>query len=70
LDTSSGELLYGRRYPWGVCDINNPTHSDFSLLYRLLIGYFSQACITRTKDIYRRIIEERSAVKKEKQRVK
>jgi septin family protein len=47
-----GDFCYGRKYPWGVCDINNPLHSDFALLYRLLIGYFSQPCIESTKEIY------------------
>jgi cell division control protein 11 len=27
-----GNLVRGRRYPWGIVEVDNPQHSDFSRL--------------------------------------
>lgn len=53
-------MIYGRRYPWGIVDVHNPDHSDFALLYKLLIGYFCYPLIENTKDIYRFILDEKN----------
>eukprot|EP01017_Pseudomicrothorax_dubius_P048018 TRINITY_DN8678_c0_g1_i1.p1 TRINITY_DN8678_c0_g1~~TRINITY_DN8678_c0_g1_i1.p1 ORF type:complete len:429 (-),score=54.31 TRINITY_DN8678_c0_g1_i1:163-1449(-) len=41
------QFVIGRKYRWGVCSLENPDHSDFMLLYSLLIGHFSLACIRK-----------------------
>ncbi|KAI6647186.1 Septin-7 [Oopsacas minuta] len=37
-----GKLIHGREYPWGIIDINNIEHCDFSLLKDVLIRYHMQ----------------------------
>lgn len=49
--------IYGRRYPWGICDINNPQHSDFALLNKLLISSFLSPARDATKDKTREILK-------------
>ena len=34
-----------RIYPWGIVDIEDPTHCDFSLLRRLLLSSHTQVVI-------------------------
>ena len=34
-----GKRIRGRLYPWGVVEIENPIHSDFSLLRSMLISH-------------------------------
>lgn len=34
-----GKRIRGRLYPWGVVEIENPSHSDFSLLRSMLISH-------------------------------
>ncbi|KAL4481531.1 hypothetical protein ABPG74_007620 [Tetrahymena malaccensis] len=48
---SDNQVFYGREYKWGICDIKNPDHSDFMLLYTSLIGYFSTKLI-KLADVY------------------
>lgn len=31
-----GETIRGRRYPWGIVEVDNPTHSDFTRLRNAL----------------------------------
>ena len=33
----NGKRVRGRTYPWGVVDIEKPTHCDFTLLRNMLI---------------------------------
>ena len=35
----NGEPIRGRRYPWGIVDVDNPQHSDFSRLKTALLSY-------------------------------
>ena len=63
--------IYGRKYPWGVCDLNNPNHSDFALLCKLLIGHFFQPAVESTKDKAHFMISKyKQKLKLQKQRKK
>lgn len=55
LEPTPGRVIYGRVYPWGACDVNNPTHSDFNLLYHVLIAYLMQPAIEETKLLVRQL---------------
>lgn len=33
----NGESVRGRRYPWGIVEVDNPTHSDFARLRQALL---------------------------------
>lgn len=35
----SGTPVRGRRYPWGIVEVDNPQHSDFSRLRSALLLY-------------------------------
>lgn len=38
----NGESVRGRRYPWGIVEVDNPDHSDFSRLrHALLISHLT-----------------------------
>lgn len=39
LHNVNGKQVRGREYPWGVVDIDNPRHSEFSLLKTMLISH-------------------------------
>lgn len=62
--------IYGRRYPWGICDINNPQHSDFSLLNKVLISNFLSPARDTTKDKAREILKiyKQEAIRKKTQK--
>ena len=51
------KLSLGRVYNWGFCDINNPSHSDFPFISKMLIGkfYHKVRMVTKlkTKEIMR-----------------
>lgn len=51
--------LTPRKYSWGVCDIENPEHSDFLLFYGLIIGYLSFQLIARTDTLYEYYFENK-----------
>lgn len=34
----NGEAIRGRRYPWGIVDVDNPEHSDFGRLRSAILG--------------------------------
>ena len=38
-------------YIWGTCNIENPKHCDFLLLYNLLVGHFSLELIRLTNEV-------------------
>lgn len=63
LEPSPGRIMYGRLYPWGVCDVNNPCHSDFNLLYHVLIAYLMQPAIDETKLLVRHLHKPQSPPK-------
>ncbi|CAG9320010.1 unnamed protein product [Blepharisma stoltei] len=58
--------IYGRQYPWGIADMNNPRHCDYLLFNRFLIGYFLQSAIKSTKILSDRVFLEQSQLKKQK----
>ncbi len=33
----NGQTVRGRRYPWGVVEVDNPAHSDFTRLRQALL---------------------------------
>ena len=37
----NGQPVRGRRYPWGVVEVDNPQHSDFSRLRSALLLWVS-----------------------------
>lgn len=49
----------GRKYSWGICEIENPNHTDFQLFYNLLIGYFSFPCKKLTEIFYENYFEKK-----------
>ena len=54
-----------RKYGWGVCDINDPMHSDFALLRELLFDRANlQRLITATSNRTTRYIEEKLQMEK------
>lgn len=43
-----GVNIRGRVYPWGIVEVDNPKHSDFSRLRGALLGYdFNRMNISR-----------------------
>lgn len=42
-----------REYPWGLCNIENPQHSDFMLLRTLLGGHIYHEATALTEIIYK-----------------
>lgn len=56
-------FLHVRKYSWGICDIENPEHTDFLLLYGLVIGYLSTPCIQRTDTLYELYFERQRSKK-------
>ena len=51
--TVHGRAVRARSYPWGVVDIEDPAHCDFSLLRRLLLAEYTQHLVDRTReDLY------------------
>mmetsp|Transcript_9465 Transcript_9465/g.18250 ORF Transcript_9465/g.18250 Transcript_9465/m.18250 type:complete len:345 (+) Transcript_9465:1086-2120(+) len=51
-------FVFGRKYPWGVCDITDPEHSDFSLLSHLLVSHLVQPAIDSTKVFAKALIKK------------
>ncbi|CAG0881882.1 unnamed protein product [Cyprideis torosa] len=47
-----GKKVRGRRYPWGIVDVENPDHSDFLKLRRLLISTHMQDLKESTHEIH------------------
>jgi cell division control protein 11 len=33
----NGQLVRARIYPWGIAEVDNPKHSDFSVIRRALL---------------------------------
>ena len=33
----NGQQIRGRRYPWGIVEVDNPQHSDFARLRQALL---------------------------------
>jgi len=48
----SGKKVRGRIYPWGVVDIENPVHCDFTMLRNMLIRTHMQDLKDVTQDIH------------------
>lgn len=47
----NGQLIRGRQYPWGIVNILDENHSDFSVLRSLLVGYMLEL-VDITHDIH------------------
>ena len=47
-----GKSIRGRQYPWGVVDIENREHSDFTDLRRFLIQTHMQDLKDVTHDVH------------------
>lgn len=60
-------FCYARKYNWGVCNIENPNHCDFLLLYKLLIGYFSMEMIKITDYFYKKHLDKNIRKKKQEE---
>jgi len=48
----NGKKVRGRIYPWGVVDIENPSHCDFTMLRNMLIRTHMQDLKDVTQDIH------------------
>lgn len=48
----AGKKIRGRQYPWGVVDVENPQHSDFMKLRRMLISTHMQDLKDTTQDVH------------------
>ncbi|KAL4450828.1 hypothetical protein ABPG74_011670 [Tetrahymena malaccensis] len=61
------QKIYARKYPWGICKIEDPEHSDFLLLYQLLIGYFITDLKKVTDIFYKQYLKKKKKqIKEEK----
>ena len=49
---SDGKRVLGRKYPWGVCEVENEQHCDFKKLRSLLVRTHMHDLITTTEDIH------------------
>ncbi len=47
----AGKRIRGRKYPWGVVEVDNLEHCDFIALRNLLVGTHMQDMIETTNDI-------------------
>ena len=47
----NGQLIRGRQYPWGIVNILDENHSDFSVLRSLLVSYMLEL-VDITHDIH------------------
>ena len=51
----AGKRIRGRRYPWGIVDVDNPDHCDFAklrqMLIRLLLASFPPSLYVHTRDV-------------------
>jgi len=45
----SDKSFLGRKFKWGICDIEDRENSDFVLLHRLLLFYFADSTIELTE---------------------
>lgn len=69
IEVSPGKFIYGREFPWGLCNIENPLHSDFMLLRTLLGGHVCQEAMEQTNYYYKNYltnVKEKQKMKKEK----
>ncbi|EAS01103.2 septin protein (macronuclear) [Tetrahymena thermophila SB210] len=64
------QKIYARKYPWGICKIEDPEHSDFLLLYQLLIGYFIADLKKLTDIIYKQYLKKKKKQIKEEKKNK
>ncbi|CAD8085529.1 unnamed protein product [Paramecium sonneborni] len=61
-------LIYGRKFPWGICDIFNPQHSDLAIIYKLLIGHYCLELIKLTEYLYNKYEQkQREKIKSQQQ---
>jgi len=62
--------VFGREYTWGICNIEDPNHSDFTLLQTLLGGYICMQAIQLThffyKQYHKKVKEQKEELRKEK----
>ncbi|KAJ7895090.1 Septin-domain-containing protein [Mycena leptocephala] len=49
--TSDGRVVRGRAYPWGVVEVDNPTHCDFGKLRQMLIRTNMEELREHTNDV-------------------
>mmetsp|Transcript_31105 Transcript_31105/g.28307 ORF Transcript_31105/g.28307 Transcript_31105/m.28307 type:complete len:105 (-) Transcript_31105:326-640(-) len=61
---TTNEVIYGREYSWGICNIENPDHSDFTLLSTLLGGHICLEAIQLTDYYYKRYFKKRKEKEK------
>lgn len=51
-DNGKGELVRGRKYPWGIAEVENETHSDFRKLRSLLLRTNLLDLILSTEELH------------------
>jgi cell division control protein 11 len=47
----TGRQVRGRKYPWGICEVDNPKHCDFTRLRYVLLSSHLQDLKDITHDI-------------------
>jgi len=52
VEIGPNQYVYGRKYEYGICDIENPSHSDFRLLQTLLGGHICIEAINLVDNDY------------------
>lgn len=51
VETHDGRIVRGRKYPWGVIEVDNEEHNDFVKLRQLLIRNYLEELKEQTNDI-------------------
>lgn len=52
VETASGERKRGRKYPWGIVEVDNLEHSDFVALRNLLIRTYMLDLLDTTNNVH------------------
>lgn len=52
VERADGKKVLGRKYPWGVAEVENEKHSDFKHLRSLLVRTHMQDLIQTTEEIH------------------
>ncbi|KAK6198886.1 Cdc3 septin [Scheffersomyces amazonensis] len=51
IQNPEGKLVRGRQYPWGIIEVENQNHNDFSYLRQLLVRQFLEELKEQTSNI-------------------
>ncbi|KRX06260.1 P-loop containing nucleoside triphosphate hydrolase [Pseudocohnilembus persalinus] len=60
IEVKPNTFAFGRNYKWGQVNLQDPDHSDFNLLYTLLIGHLSVDLINNTNYFFLQYCKQKS----------